>query len=179
MAARKKAVKKVRKGAKRRSRPKDPSGHSTRVPDERREAFLFEFRKTNNLTASAERCGFSRKAVYAWMKEDPAFKDQVDAAKEGINHSLEQTAYEMANEGYLETTTVEGVGDDGEASQLRERRTVRKRSPAMVQFLLERLMPEKYGQKTEVTMTIEEKAAQLQETLRAMDEVEEGESGEA
>lgn len=168
MAARKKAAKRAakrRKGVRLRQRPKDvTSGHPTKVPEEAWERFLEVFRRTQNVSAAAEACGFNRKTAYDRRDRDPKFRSRWDDAYESGTDDLEGSTFEKARDGWLEPVFYKGE----EVGQ------VRKISPTLMMTMLERRRRERYGPKIETTLGAAEAAAAIREALQAIDEVESG-----
>lgn len=90
----------------------------------KKKAFLAAFKVSANLTKAADAVRVDRGMHYRWLKEDPEYAAQFEAAKEEAAQSLEDEAVRRAHEGVLSPIVYHGrvcyepiLGPDGRPLQ--------------------------------------------------------------
>jgi hypothetical protein len=131
---------------KRRSAP-PKTGRKGPPPANARELFLEEFRKTGNVTSSAEAAHVERTSIFRWQEMDNAFALAFQQAEIEAVERLEAEARERAVKG---SKLIRRVTRNG---RLIEEIEEWRPSDAMLIKLLQALRPEKYGDKLSVTST--------------------------
>ena len=131
----------------RRLRPPKKIGRKGPPPANARELFLEEFRKTGNITSSAEAAHVERTSIFRWQEMDNAFALAFQQAEVEAVERLEAEARERAIKG---SKLIRRVTRNG---RLIEEIEEWRPSDAMLIKLLQALRPEKYGDKLSVTST--------------------------
>lgn len=102
----------------------------------KKRAFLAAFRILANRQKAAEAAGIDRTTHYLWMRTDPDYKREMEAAEEIIGDTLEDEAIRRAYHGTQKPITVAG-----------ERELVTEYSDTLLIFALKRFKPEKYRER--------------------------------
>lgn len=120
MAVKKKATRKpVLKGKKKTARGFGTGyGRATKLTADAREAFFKELRKHGLISTAAKAIGVSRIRIHAVMRDDDAFKELVEEARELCWDELEHEAQRRARDGILKPVYQGGrqVGEVAEYS---------------------------------------------------------------
>lgn len=105
-------------------------------------AFLGAFRTVASITTAAQIANIDRTTHYAWLREIPEYVEAFEEAKRQAAETLESEAVRRAM-GYQEEIYFQGkqVG------------TVTKHSDILLIFLLKGLMPDKYAERTQLSLT--------------------------
>ena len=101
--------------------------------------FLQAYRERLRVDKAAEDVGIARCTIYAWRKDDPQFRADMDDVRELIAQSLEDEAYRRAVEGVERPTTIAGA-----------REVVREWSDTLCIFLLKAARPERFRERYDV-----------------------------
>lgn len=113
----------------------------TRSTQERMKQFLQAYVETCNIMCAARLAKINPCTHYEWLRTSPKYKAAFEKYREKAGWYIEASAIDRAVEGWLEPVYYQG-------SQCG---SVRRYDGGLTQFLLRGLMPEKYGQKTEIT----------------------------
>ena len=103
--------------------------------------FLTALRKSPNVTQACRVAGVSRQHVYNVRRDVPEFADRWDVAIRDGWHALEDYAVDLARHGWPEPVYFQGqkVGE------------VTRRSIGLIKQLLQANLPERYGERREVS----------------------------
>jgi hypothetical protein len=120
-----------------------PKGKSAPSPSEpprvstvaRAKAFLAAYRRTCNITASANAAGIQPRQHYRWLEKYPKYKAAFERAQIVAAGFLESGAVKRATEGWEEPIFYQGA----------ECGRVRRFDGGLMQFLLRGALPEKYN----------------------------------
>lgn len=113
------------------------------ITEAEREAFIAHLREMPNVTRAARLVGRTRNGFHNYRKIDPEFdKAWVDAIDEGIE-SLEAEVHRRAFEGVDKPVTFQGVITD----------SYKEYSDTLAMFLLKAHRPDKYRERSDVTVT--------------------------
>lgn len=120
-----------------------PASQTSRRRVAKKAAFLAEYRKTGNISSSAEAAQVERGTIYDWERADPEFAAGMATALDTYVDKMEKEADRRAVDGVEEPIYQDGrlVG------------TKQRYSDTLLMFRLNGLRPEKYvrRQKTELT----------------------------
>lgn len=139
-----KAIRTTGKAITRPAKPKvkaKPKKRDRRTTGQRQSAFLETFAETCNIWQAAKRAGIGRTTHYRWLVEDQAYVGEFDKVQRAAGEHVESTAVSRATDGWLEPVHYQG----------RVCGHVRRFSDGLAQFLLRGLLPDKYGNKTEIS----------------------------
>jgi hypothetical protein len=103
--------------------------------------FLRQFASTGNLLQAALAAKVGRRTVYEWLEADPSFVALKADAHEDALDRLEGEAYRRAHDGWLEPVYQGGIKVG----------SIRKKSEALLMFLLKGKKPEVYRERHEHT----------------------------
>ena len=120
-----------------------PRGRPVRT-DRAREVFLATLSDTCNVSESARKAGFSRRAAYDWREADTAFAEAWDEAEQEAADKLEKVAWERATTG---------------------------QSDRMLEILLKAHRPEKYKERIEQQHTGKNGASLADEAVSAAERI--------
>lgn len=121
------------------AKPRKPS--KPRTTKDRIEAFLKEYAETCNIVAAAKNAGVHRDVHYQWLKKYPAYVRRFEKQQALAAEYFESECIERAIRGKPEPVYYQG----------NKCGTITRYSDGLAQFLLRGLMPEKYGNKTEIS----------------------------
>jgi hypothetical protein len=105
----------------------------------KKDLFVQVFAETGNVTAATKAAGIGRTTHYRWLQADPAYKAEVDNAREEAVERLEREALRRAVEGVDEP-----VFHKGEVCG-----QIRRYSDTLLIFMLKAANPEKYRERFE------------------------------
>jgi len=114
----------------------------------RARAFLAAYRATCNITRSAQLAGISPRRHYAWLERYPKYKAAFERANVVAASALEDRVKEGAFDGWIEQQSYQGkpmVDEEGKPVG------IRRFDLGARQMLLRGAMPEKYGNKVQVS----------------------------
>jgi hypothetical protein len=101
----------------------------------RQDAFRAAYEACGSITTAAKAAKITREAHYFWLRTDPAYAAAFRESQMIAADTLQDEAVRRATEGWTEDVYYQGV-KCGE---------VRRYSDGLLQFLLGRMLPEKYG----------------------------------
>lgn len=116
---------------------KKPDNRSTH---ERMRALLLEYALTADIKKAAKRAGIARSVHYKWLKK-PMYAKAFHATRQQAGEALEAIAVERASVGWEEDVFYQGAKCG----------TVTRYDSGLMQLLLKGFLPEKYGNKTEIS----------------------------
>ena len=108
---------------------------------ERKTTLIEAYAETCNVTVAARRAGVGRRAHYSWLEEDSNYAEAFRKVRVQAGEYLEGVGVDRATKGWLEPVYYQGARCG----------SVRRYDGGLLQFLLRGLLPEKYGQKTEIS----------------------------
>lgn len=98
--------------------------------------------ETGNVSKAAQAAKVNRPSHYEWIKSDPAYADAVADAMDAAADKLEEEARRRAHDGFDEPVYYQGEVCG----------TVRKYSDTLLIFLLKGARPDKYRERTSITV---------------------------
>jgi hypothetical protein len=104
-------------------------------------AFLAAYAETCSVTRAAKAAKIDRSTHYAWLTSDEEYRNAFAEAREQAADTLEDEAVRRAHEGVQRPVTVAG-----------QKVLVREYSDTLLIFLLKAIRPEKYRERSEVTV---------------------------
>jgi hypothetical protein len=119
----------------------------------KRRLFLLAVATHGLIGKAAQEVGVSRMATYLWRKEDPAFDEAVDKAKQMAAENIEEALLTRAVHGNERGIYYKGDKVD----------TYREYDTTAGIFLLKGLMPDRYKERTETVHDISPAMARLKE----------------
>jgi hypothetical protein len=138
-------------------------------PTPKKHAFLAAFRLTASVTKAAAAVRMERQLHYRWLRDDPAYPAEFEAAQEEAAQTLEDEAIRRAHEGVDEPVTYKGNftyppkrDENGEVvmkegfvmwDDTKPPLAIRKYSDKLLIELLRRFRPQKYRTNASVEVT--------------------------
>lgn len=116
------------------------------IKDKKKNDFLNALLKTGLRNKAAEISGVTRQAHYLWLKTDGEYAMQYEKVRTMLTDNLEDAAYERAVNGIERKIYFKGE----------EIGTQTEYSDTLLALLLKANMPEKYKDKTETTVNVDD-----------------------
>lgn len=116
------------------------------IKDKKKNDFLNALLKTGLRNKAAEMAGVTRQAHYLWLKTDGEYAMQYEKVRTMLTDNLEDAAYERAVNGIERKIYFKGE----------EIGTQTEYSDTLLALLLKANMPEKYKDKTETTVNVDD-----------------------
>lgn len=113
-----------------------------RTEHPKKAAMLAAISETGNVSKAAEAANVHRPSHYQWLKDDPEYAAGVVDAMEAAADKLEEEARRRAHDGVDEPVFYQGEVCG----------TVRKYSDTLLIFLLKGARPDKYRERTSITV---------------------------
>lgn len=128
-------------------------------------AVLTALAQSGNVSVACRAAGISRASFYEWQESDPEFKKAAAAAKDEATELLEAEALRRARSGIEEPVFYQG----------KKCGAVRRYSDTLLIFLLKAARPEKYRERSAVTIeNPEEIARSIRDAVQAIDSATDG-----